>query len=143
MGEINRSSNLTIRTSTIGHEILTKNGLLEWFLSQDVSCEGYKNAIFSGVSTQELALVIKNMILPNKNLKGLYNLGSKPISKYDLLKLISKYYKKEIEIRPNTGFIIDRSLDSSRFQLEVGYEPKDWNSMVESMWLSQMENKVV
>ena len=33
-GEIVDKINLTVRTSTIGHEIETKNGLLEWFLSQ-------------------------------------------------------------------------------------------------------------
>ena len=32
-GEINDEVNLTIRTSTIGHELSTKYGLLEWFLS--------------------------------------------------------------------------------------------------------------
>jgi dTDP-4-dehydrorhamnose reductase len=143
LGEICLSDNLTIRTSTIGHEVLTKNGLLEWFLSQEGTCEGYKNAIFSGVSTKELASVIKNKILPNKNLKGLYNLSAESISKYDLLKLISKFYKKEIEIQPNTSFVIDRSLDCTKLELEAGYKPKDWNSMVKSMMLSEMENKVV
>ena len=35
LGEINSPNHLTIRTSTIGHEINSKNGLLEWFLSQE------------------------------------------------------------------------------------------------------------
>ena len=33
-GEINDTINLTVRTSTIGHEFFTKHGLLEWFLNQ-------------------------------------------------------------------------------------------------------------
>ena len=48
LGEItNDESCLTIRTSTIGHELNSKRGLLEWFLSQK-KCKGFVNAIFSG-----------------------------------------------------------------------------------------------
>ena len=37
---------IIIRTSTIGHEIKTKRGLLEWFLSCNKICYGYKKAFF-------------------------------------------------------------------------------------------------
>ena len=40
---------IILRTSTIGHEIQSKNGLLEWFLSQNKSVYGFKNAYFSYV----------------------------------------------------------------------------------------------
>jgi dTDP-4-dehydrorhamnose reductase len=65
-GEIkNFKTSLTIRTSTIGHELHTKNGLLEWFLSQDNKIKGFRHALYSGVTTLELAKVIENHILPN------------------------------------------------------------------------------
>ena len=34
IGEVTGENILTLRTSTIGHELLTRKGLLEWFLSQ-------------------------------------------------------------------------------------------------------------
>ena len=33
-GEVTMNNSITIRTSIIGHELNTKFGLLEWFLSQ-------------------------------------------------------------------------------------------------------------
>ena len=60
LGEVVDQSNcVTLRTSTIGHEIKTKFGLLEWFLHQNHECFGFNKAKFSGLTTLELARVIK------------------------------------------------------------------------------------
>ena len=46
IGDINVENALTIRTSTIGHELNSKSGLLEWFLSQNDSCQLCKCCFF-------------------------------------------------------------------------------------------------
>jgi dTDP-4-dehydrorhamnose reductase len=124
-------NSLILRTSTIGHEIETNYGLLEWFLGQKKECKGYKNAFFSGITNTELGLIIKEFILPNIiQLKGLYNLSAKKINKYDLLTIFSKFYKKNIKIKTDFDFKIDRSLDSSKFKNALKYEPKSWIEML-------------
>jgi dTDP-4-dehydrorhamnose reductase len=40
LGEVLYGNTLTIRTSTIGYELNTKYGLLNWFLSQENTCKG-------------------------------------------------------------------------------------------------------
>ena len=70
-GEIIDNFNLTIRISTLGREIGTKNGLLEWFLNQEKRCFGYKSAFFSGITTYELSQIIINYIIPNIKLENL------------------------------------------------------------------------
>jgi len=116
LGEIAEEKNcITIRTSTIGHEIIHKNGLLEWFLSQN-TCNGYTKAVFSGIPTIILAQIINKYIIPNINLHGLFNVGGKPICKYDLLSLIHKVYRKKINLIEDDSFVINRSLNSKKFE---------------------------
>ena len=68
LGEIDYSGHLTLRTSTIGHELYNKNGLLEWFLSQNKFCYGYKKAMFSGLTSTEFANIIQKFVL-TKNMR--------------------------------------------------------------------------
>lgn len=133
LGEIiNEKKCVTIRTSTIGHEVIYKNGLLEWFLSQK-ECKGYANAIFSGFPTIVLAQIIHKYIIPNQNLFGLYHIGSNSISKYDLLKKINFLYKKKINLIFDDTVVINRSLNSEKFKLVTGYNPPEWNELLEIM----------
>jgi dTDP-4-dehydrorhamnose reductase len=135
LGEVDYGSCLTIRTSIIGHELLTSHSLLNWFLSQNegVTVKGYSNATFSGLTTPELSRVISEYIIPNKDLSGLLHVSGNPISKYELLKLISKIYDKKVLIEEDSTLTIDRSLDSSRFRQYTGYKPIDWEIAVSSM----------
>ena len=137
LGEVFYGKNLTIRTSTIGHELTTNFGLLNWFLSQKDKCIGYKNAIFSGFPTVILAEIIRDYIIFNPDLTGLYHVGSHPISKYELLNLISRIYDKKIIIEPDEYFNINRSLDSSKFQRITGFKPPDWESLIYRMYKYQ------
>ncbi len=133
LGEVSSKNCLTLRTSIIGHELNTKNSLLEWFLSQNKSIKGYKNAIFSGFTNLELSKIIIRIIQDFPNLSGLYNIASSPISKYDLLKLIAYKYEKNIEIIPDQNFKINRSLDGEKFKSETGIEIKQWQVMIEEL----------
>lgn len=125
---------VTIRTSTIGHELGTNHGLLNWFFSQKIECEGFREAYFSGLPTVELAKLIGKHVIPFPKLWGLYHVGAQKISKFELLNKIARVYGKSIIIKPNTDFKLDRSLDSNRFYLDSGYTPPSWDELIELMY---------
>jgi dTDP-4-dehydrorhamnose reductase len=72
LGEVRYPHCLTLRTSIIGHELEGKKGLVEWFLSQKRDVRGYTKAIYSGLPTIELSEIIKDYILPNDHLAGIF-----------------------------------------------------------------------
>jgi dTDP-4-dehydrorhamnose reductase len=133
LGEVSYPNCTTIRTSIIGHELGSSNGLIDWFLSQENSCRGFRRTIFSGLPTVVLAKVIRDFVAPKKDLIGVYHVAAKPISKYDLLKLVAKVYGKKIDIIPDDELEIDRSLNAERFNLITGYTPPDWPELIEIM----------
>lgn len=143
LGEVSNENAVTIRTSTIGHEVNTKYGLLEWFLNQRVSCFGYRNAIFSGLPTIELAQIVNDYFLPNSNLSGLYHVSSQPITKHNFLSLVSEIYEHEIKIIPHDKLVIDRSLNCKKFLNATGYRQKDWKQQIKEMYADFKENIVV
>lgn len=134
LGELDgRNGSITIRTSTIGHEKLTKYGLLEWFLSQNTSCKGFSKAFFSGLTTLELADIIYKYFIFDDSVYGLYNLAGPKINKFDLLKIIARVYLKDIEIQKDQTFCIDRSLNANKFNNKFGYFGKNWDLMIKEM----------
>ena len=137
LGEINQGPAITLRTSTIGYELNSAVGLLNWFLGQKGSCQGFKNAYFSGVPTVELARIIEQYVIPNPELRGLYHIGASKIAKFDLLTQIAREYGKKIEIIPDVSFKIDRSLNSDRFYAVTGYKPPSWKQLIKDMHLSK------
>ena len=80
-----------------------------------------------------MARVIKDFVIPNDNLSGIYHLSSEPINKFELLTLIKKEYEKNISINKDSSLQIDRSLDSSKFKKETGYYPPSWDNLVKFM----------
>lgn len=133
LGEVDYSNAITLRTSIIGHELNAARSLVGWFLAQEGSVGGFRRAIFSGLPTVEMARIIRDYVIPNPELQGLYHVSAEPINKYDLLQLIAKVYGKTIEIIPDDTLVIDRSLDSSRFRELTGYLPPDWEQLVNTM----------
>jgi len=134
LGEVNFSSRaITLRTSLIGHEYGAGHSLLNWFLSQNEFILGYEKVIFSGLPVIEIAHILQKYVIPNPELHGLYHLSAHPISKFKLLQLISSVYKKNIYIKPDDNYVIDRSLDSNKFQKNTGYRPRSWELLIEDM----------
>ncbi len=134
IGEVIDSANtITLRTSIIGHEINSQVSLVDWFLAQQGSVKGYTKAIFSGLPTVELARVIRDHVLGEPQLSGLYHVSVDPIDKCSLLKLVAATYGKDIQIIEDAQVKIDRSLDSSKFRGATGYQPPSWKSLIESM----------
>lgn len=133
-GEIVSENCLTLRTSIIGRELLTRNSLVEWFLSnRNGKIAGYVNAVFSGFPTIVLANIVAGLIIDHKNLEGLYHLSSEPINKFDLLNLLKKAFEIEVEIEPSPNFYIDRSLDSTKFRKATGFTTQTWEEMIREM----------
>jgi dTDP-4-dehydrorhamnose reductase len=134
VGEIHDSPHaVTLRTSIIGHELSTNYALVDWLLSQEGPVKGYANAIFSGLPTVELARVIRDFVIPDGSLHGLFHVSAEPIDKLSLLRLVAETYEKSIEIIPDDRVCIDRSLDSSRFRSATGYTPPDWPHLIRLM----------
>lgn len=133
-GEQLTNNALILRTSTIGHEFYNNYGLLNWFLSQDKTCVGFKKAIFSGVPTNIFSEIIYNIIVNYQYLSGTYNIAADPIDKYSLLKIIARIYKKNINIISDSTFMIDRSLDGSKFNNLTKTKLPSWEILIESMY---------
>jgi len=133
LGELSKPHCLTLRTSIIGRELSRYSGLLEWFLAQKGSVKGFRQAIFSGFTTIELARIIERLLADYPRAAGLYHVSSEPIAKYDLLALLRKALGIAIDIVPDDGLRIDRSLDSSRFRSEFDYRPPTWEQMADEL----------
>lgn len=133
LGEVTGNSVLTLRSSFIGKELREGTELLEWFLSQKNAVRGFKNAIYTGLTTLELCRVIEKLLLDYPDASGLYNVSSEPINKFELLRLIGEKMHRSVEIIPDESFHCDRSLDSARFRRDFGYAPPTWTKMVEEL----------
>jgi len=131
LGEVAGAGCLTLRTSMIGRELAGESGLLEWLLSQRGGrVRGYRNAVFSGLTTAALARVIGALVSDHGELEGLFHVASEPISKHDLLVRIDRALDLGIEIDPVDEPHCDRSLDGSRFASATGIEVPSWDSMI-------------
>jgi len=133
IGEVDAPHAVTLRTSIIGHELAAPHGLVGWFLAQRSKVKGFRRAIFSGLPTVELVRVVRDVVLRRPELHGVYHVSAAPITKYELLRLIAHEYGKSIEISVDDSVVIDRSLDSSRFQAITGYVPPDWPALIAEM----------
>jgi dTDP-4-dehydrorhamnose reductase len=133
LGEVAEPRCMTLRTSLIGHELARKQSLIEWFLAQEGSVRGFRNAIFSGLTTLELARIVETLLVDHPDAEGVWHVSSAPIDKYSLLGLVKKHYGLDIEIVPDDELHCDRSLDSTRFRRRFGYQPPSWDAMIAEM----------
>ena len=133
LGELKYEHTLTVRTSLLT-KIKFQKGLLNWFLAQNGIVEGYKNAIFSGLTTLELSKVIKDYLITNKKKYGIYHVASNPISKFDLLNMINNRYNLNLNIKPSYDLKINRSLNSSLFSSDFNYQTTDWEKQIDEMY---------
>lgn len=133
LGEVDYPHAITLRTSIIGHELQSAHGLIDWFLSQQGRCKGYKQAIFSGLPTVALAQIIRDVVIPHIDLSGVYHVAAEPISKYNLLRLVADVYDKTIDIVPDDQLVIDRSLNADRFRMATGYQVPQWPELIKLM----------
>ena len=133
LGEVIEPHCLTLRTSMIGLGLQRKTSLVDWFLAQKGRIQGYRKAIFSGLTTRELSRVIRMIVEKHPQASGLYHLSAAPISKYDLLLKLRERLAKSIDIAPADEPRIDRSLDSTRFRRVFSWQPPAWDTMLDEL----------
>lgn len=129
LGEVEYDNHLTLRTSIIGPELKENGeGLFDWFMRQKGNVKGYSKAMWSGVTTLELAKVISLVI--SHNLSGIYHVtDSQPISKYELLKIIKeKFDKTDVKLVAIDGKAVDKSFIDTRN--ELGYDIPNYTQMI-------------
>lgn len=131
IGEVNNNRTLTFRTSIIGPDINKDGiGLFNWFMKQEGKIRGYSNVFWSGVTTLELAKAIEASF--SQNVSGLIHLvNNEKISKYNLLKLFSKYMNKDIEIEKYEDYFSDKSL--IRTKEDFSYKVPKYEKMIEEL----------
>lgn len=139
LGEIVSDDHLTVRTSVVGPE-LRDNGeeLFHWFMGQTGCINGFSTAIWSGVTTIELAKAVWWLI--DNNVTGLYHItNNSSISKYDLLKLFQKHTKKKIKIKSTDRNNLDKSFIDTRKLLT--YSIPSYDQMISDMVNLVVSNK--
>lgn len=131
-GELDDGKNLTFRNSIVGPDINPNGiGLFNWFMRQHGSIKGFTGAIWTGLTTLELAKAVEHEA--GEDAHGLVNMvpeGS--ISKYDLLQLFNKELRGgRVEIVADAGLQLDKTLVRTNF--EPTYRPKSYPEQVREM----------
>ncbi len=139
LGELNNKKDVTLRMSIIGPDINKDGiGLINWFMQAKGRVKGYKNALWTGQTTLQLAKTIENAAI--QRVHGLYHMVPEDkISKYDMLELFNKYLRKnQIEIVPEENFRIDKSLKRTNFEL-FSYKIPEYKQQIIELgeWLQE------
>lgn len=134
LGEVSEPGCLTLRTSIIGRELRSANGLVEWFLSRRGGrVHGYRQVIFSGLTSLALAQITAALLEQQPDLSGVYHISVEPINKHELLCRLRDALPVPIEIEPCAEPQFDRSLDSRRFWTTTGFIPPSWTEMIQQI----------
>jgi dTDP-4-dehydrorhamnose reductase len=138
--EIGIKNTLTLRSSMIGREIFNKTELLEWLISnKNKVINGFSNVIYSGITTLEMSKYVYDIIDKNISISGIYNVSSKPISKFDLLKKLNKKFNLNIKIINDNSFSSDKTLNSQAFFAKTGLKTPSWDLMLEELFLDSIK----
>ncbi|MCI9437264.1 MAG: SDR family oxidoreductase [Lachnospiraceae bacterium] len=141
LGELIDQKNVTFRNSIIGPDLKKEGiGLVNWFMQQEGRVRGYKNAIWTGQTTLQLAKTIENAAI--QKVHGLYNMvPEERISKYDMLVLFNeKLRAKPIEIVPEENFRIDKSLVRTNYE-RFSYKIPGYREQIEELGIWMREHK--
>lgn len=133
MGEIEDDKNVTFRNSIIGPDIKKDGiGLLNWFMQQKTTVNGFTGAIWTGQTTLQMAKTIEEAA--KRRTHGLFNaVPNEKINKYELLNLFNKYVRKnKINIVPVDRFVADKSLIRTRFD-EFDYIIPGYDKMIKEL----------
>jgi dTDP-4-dehydrorhamnose reductase len=135
LGEVDQDHALTIRTSIVGREFTKPTGLVEWFLSQrGGQVKGFKNALYTGLTTNAMADVVDLVLTRFPNLNGVYQVASDSISKFDLLDIINRVAGTRTTIDSDVDFFCDRRLGAAKFHNATGWRAESWEKMIITMF---------
>lgn len=131
-GELRDSKNLTFRCSIVGPDTDPRGiGLLNWFMAQDSPVRGYSGAIWTGLTTLELAKAMERAA--SEDVCGIVNMvPPKSISKLDLLRLFNECLRSSsIEIVPDSSVQVDKTLVRTNF--DCSFMPADYTEQISQM----------
>ena len=138
LGEVNTSHSLTLRTSIVGRQLFGSESLFEWAISQrGTTVSGYKNAIYTGLTTNRLCNIVKNLVEDFPNLSGLLQVASSPISKFELISKINNLLQLNLSIELDTNFYCDRTLDCTEFNKLTNIKIPSWDEMLNEFTIDQ------
>lgn len=143
LGELNDEKNLTLRNSIVGPDIKESGiGLLNWFMQQKETVQGFCKAIWTGQTTLQLAKTMEAAI--KQKAVGLYNMvPNESINKFDLLRLFNEHIRKEpINIIPQETFVADKSLVRTRFE-GFDYQVPNYECMIRELGEWMREHKTL
>ncbi len=129
LGELNDDKNITLRNSIVGPDINPEGiGLLNWFMQQNGTINGYTKAMWTGQTTLQLAKTME--VAAMEKAHGICNaVPDSSISKFDLLRLFNHYLRGDkVKIEPIEGVNADKSLKRTNF--DFGYQIPDYERMV-------------
>jgi dTDP-4-dehydrorhamnose reductase len=138
LGEVDNDKDLTFRMSIVGPEIdASGSGLFNWFCRQTGSISGYRNVIWNGVTTLELARAVVAAL--QQDVKGLYHLvPSRSITKLGLLELFKETFQRDdIQVEPVDTARSDKTLINTRRDFQ--YEVPAYDTMISEMkqWMDK------
>jgi len=142
LGEvIDSNCALTLRGSMIGRELENKTELLEWFLLQkNNKIKGFSEVVYSGITTVKMAEIILIILKKFPKLSGLYNISSKPISKFDLLNLCNIYFDVNAIIIADNSYISNKNLISENIFKQLKIEQPNWVTLIKKLVDDSLEN---
>ena len=131
LGEVFSKNALTLRSSMIGPELFNKTELFEWVINnKEKEINGFSRVIYSGVTTVYMARLVADLIKNHKDLSGIYNIASNPISKFELLHLINDNFDLGLVINKDQSIISNKTLDPSKIDNELGIKSSNWNELI-------------
>ena len=131
IGEINNTKALTIRTSLIGREIYNHTELFEWlYKNKSGKVYGYENVYYSGLTTIRMSKILEKIINYYPDLQGVFNISSKPITKYSLLNLINRHFKLEIQVKKDLKIKSNKVLISKKITEITDIEIPTWEDLI-------------
>ena len=132
LGEVDYGDSITIRSSIVGAQIVGNESLFQWAISQKgKSIKGFTGALYSGLTTMTMANVVLKIMDEFPLLKGLQQIASEPISKYDLLCKLNISLDLKLDIGTDSTLVCDRRLDGSEFFRRSGMKIPTWDEMIE------------
>lgn len=128
-GELLDNRNMTFRNSIVGPDMNPAGiGLFNWFMQQQGTVRGWTHALWTGLTTLELAKAME--CAASCNCYGLVNMVPEGnISKYDLLRLFNSYCRGgELEVVPDDTVTLDKTLVRTRF--DCPYMPASYERQI-------------
>ena len=131
LGEVLSKNALTLRSSMIGPELFNKTELFEWVINnKEREINGFSRVMYSGVTTVYMARLVVDLIENHKDLNGIYNIASNPISKFELLNLINDNFDLGLVINEDQKITSNKTLDASKIEIELDIKSPSWNELI-------------